>query len=175
LVIAPIAVLVIVGTTGAAVAQAAETPDQAADVHTLTEVRERLGRPDAFSILYYDEPGTDGSVQTVTMSQWTYFDEGLEFTFTDEVIVTEDTFELEPGVEAEPVPYDPDQFRAYMSPEEVLEATGLEEFFGGSADELVDGGELYFADRLIWGIKDGELRYIEAVALEAQAARGEGE
>ena len=27
---------------------------------------------------------------------------------------------------------------------------------------------LYFADRLTWGLTDGELRYLEAVALEAE-------
>jgi hypothetical protein len=157
---------------------ASETVAQAqpqAEALSRADVRERHGKPDAFSILYYDEPGVGGSVRTVTVSQWTYFDEGLEYTFADEHVVAEDTIELQPGAEAGSVPYDPDQFQAYMSLDAFLEAIGLEERLGGPVDELVDRGELYFADHLIWGIKDGELRYVEAVALEAEAVGEEGE
>ncbi len=42
-------------------------------------------------------------------------------------------------------------------------------------EDLVEGGELYFADRLIWGMKDGELRYVEALALEAEVVSEEAQ
>ena len=94
----------------------------------------------------------------------------MEYTYADGQLVAEDAVELEPGATVEPAPYDPDQFSAYLSLEEVVAAAGLEEYLGGPVDDLVEGGELYVADRLMWGIKDGELRYVEAVALDAGAA-----
>lgn len=148
-------------------------PDEgtvAVDTRTDLDIRARYGAPDAFAILYFDEQGTDGTVATVTMSRWSYYDEGVEFSFAGDLVVAQDPLELQPGSTAERVPYDPDQFHAYMSLDEVLEAAGLEDYVGGPLEAVVEGGELFFADRLTWGIKDGELRYVEAIALDAEVA-----
>ena len=145
------------------------------DPRSALDIRALYGPPDAFAVLYFDEQGADGTVATVSMSRWSYYDEGVEFSFAGDEVVAEDPVFLEPGSTAEPVPYDPDQFRAYMNLDEVVAAAGLEDYIGGPVDELVDGGELYFADRLSWGLQDGELRYIEAFALEAEVATGASE
>lgn len=140
---------------------------QEADARTRSDIRAQYGPPEAFAILYYDEPAADGSRTRTSVEQWSYYSAGVEFTFTDEQVVAEDQLELMLGTEAEPAPYDPSLFHAYMSLDEVLAAAGLEHYLGGPVDAIVDGGELFFADRLSWGIKDGELRYIEALSLEA--------
>lgn len=145
------------------------------DPRTALDIRALYGPPDAFAVLYFDEQRADGTVTTVSMSRWSYYGEGVEFSFAGDEVVAEDPVFLEPGSTAEPVPYDPDQFHAYMSLDEVVAAAGLEDYVGGPVDELVDGGELYFADRLSWGLQDGELRYIEAFALEAEVAAGASE
>ena len=152
-----------------------DTDEEVAGSRTKADIRARYGPPEAFAILYFDEAAPDGSVQAVSLERWSYYGAGLEFTFSDGGVVAEDAVELEVGAQAEPVPYDPDRFSAYMSLEEVVSASGLEDFIGGSVDEMVENGELYFGDRLAWGIKDGELRYIEALALEATDTAEEGE
>ena len=152
-----------------------DLPGEAADARTRTDIRAEYGSPDAFTILYFDEPQVDGSMQATSMERWSYFDAGVEFTVSDELVVAGDLVELEPGSIAEPVPYDPDQFSAYMSLDEVVAAADLEEYIGGAVDDIVEGGELFFGDRLVWGVKDGELRYVEALALEAADALAEVE
>lgn len=140
---------------------------QDVDTRTGSDIREQYGPPQGFAILYYDELAADGTARATSLEQWSYFGAGVEFTFADDLVVAEDQLEFQPGIHAEPVPYDPGLFHAYMGLDEIIAAAGLEDYMGGPVDELVDGGELFFADRLSWGMKDGELRYIEALALEA--------
>ncbi len=159
----------------ASVATAADRPETSVDVRTKGDIRAEHGSPDAFAVYFFDEASEDGSVAPMRLERWSYYRDGIEFSFADDQVVAEDPMKRGSAAEAEPVPYDPDQFSAYMRLDEVLVAAGLDEYLGGPVDELVKGGELYFADRLTWGIKDGELRYIEAVALESVAAGSEVE
>ena len=39
-----------------------------AEDRTQSDIREQFGDPDAFSIVYFDEPAADGSARTITMS-----------------------------------------------------------------------------------------------------------
>ena len=130
-------------------------------------VRSEHGPPDAFSILFYDEVMGDSEPLTVRAEQWTYYEEGFEYSFAGDELVARDPIEVPPDAFVEPAPYDPDAFEAYMSLDELLAATGLADHIGGPVKDLVQDGELYFADRLTWGMKDGELIYVEALALEA--------
>ncbi len=148
-------------------------PVVGADLETRDDVHAELGNPDAFTAYYFDEVSADGSIVPVTMGSWTYYGEGVEFLFEDEDVVSREPVRVAGGADVEPAPYDPDQFRAYMSLDEVVEAAGLEEYMGGPVDEAVEGGELFLGDRLVWGIKDGELRYVEALALETASAGSE--
>jgi hypothetical protein len=155
--------------------RAAAVSADTTDTSTRDDVRARYGPPEAFAILYFDEPGPDGTSTTTSTEQWSYFGEGVEFTFAGDEVVAAEVIGVVDGADAEPVPYDPDDFHAYMSLDEVVAAAGVEEYIGGPVEELVEGGELYFADRLSWGLQDGELRYIEALALEAGPTAGDPE
>jgi hypothetical protein len=56
-----------------------------------------------------------------------------------------------------------------MSLEEVIASAGLDAFMVVPLEkELVDGGEVFYADELTFGLKDDELLYIEALALEVE-------
>jgi hypothetical protein len=35
-------------------------------------------------------------------------------------------------------------------------------------DELLEGGEIYYADEIMFGLKDGRLRYVQVLALEGE-------
>jgi hypothetical protein len=148
---------------------------EAVDPRSQADIRANHGAPEAFAIYYYDEAAADGTFVATSMERWTYYGDGVEYAFADQQVLAEDELGLEGDVPAEPVPYDPDQFSAYMSLDEVVAAAGVEDYLGGPVEDLVEGGELYFADRLIWGMKDGELRYIEALALEAEVVTEEAQ
>jgi hypothetical protein len=54
-----------------------------------------------------------------------------------------------------------------MDLQQVIAAAGLDSFLVVPLEkELVAGGEVYYADRLTFGLKDDELCYLEALALD---------
>jgi len=142
---------------------------------TRADVRAELGSPEGFAIYYFDDVGPDETATTTSLELWTYYRDGVEFTFDGDQLIAEEPLDAVPQSEVQPVPYDPDQFSPYMNLEEIVAVAGVEEFLGGEFEEADGGGEVYFADQLTWGLKDGELRYVEALALEPEATSAEGE
>lgn len=129
-------------------------------------VRADLGSPEAFSILFYEEELMDGSYGDVRFETWSYYNDGVEYTFINGEMVGEDPIEVDVG-ELIPIPYTPEQFVAYMNLDEVISSARLDTFLVVPLEkELVDGGEVYYADELTFGLKDNELLYVEALALE---------
>ncbi len=122
---------------------------------------EVYGPPDAFTILFYrDEAAADTREET-----WSWFEAGHEATFTDGELAGEAALPPSGGVFA--APYRPEQFTAYMSLDEVLAAAALAEYIVVPLEEeLVPGGDSFFADQLTFGLKDGALLYLEAIAFE---------
>ena len=132
-------------------------------------VIDHLGNPEAFSILFYEEEQVDGSLIDVRFETWSYYSGGLEYTFINGDQVAEDLLEIELLGELVPIPYRPEQFIAYMSLDEVIASGGLETYLIVPLEkELVDSGEVYYADELTFGMKNDELLYIEALALELE-------
>jgi hypothetical protein len=128
----------------------------------------RLGYPDAFAILFYEEEQVDGSFADVRFETWTYYISGLEFTFINGAQAAEDSLEIELAGELVPIPYRPEQFVAYMSLDEVIASADLETYLVVPLEkELVEGGEVYYADELTFGLKNDELLYVETLALES--------
>jgi hypothetical protein len=154
---------------------AVEPGSLGADTRVEADVRARYGPPEAFAIYYYDAVAEDGSTTPTSMETWSYYGSGVEFTFEDDRVVGQDPVDVRPGAEIVPVPYDPDQFSAYMPLDEVLAATGVDEYLSGPADEVIENAELYFGPQLTWAMLDGELRYVEARALEVDATSGENQ
>jgi hypothetical protein len=132
------------------------------------QVRAELGDPEAFMILFYEEPLDNGSIGDVRTETWSYYTQGVEYTFINGEKVGEDPIGVEIR-ELAPVPYRPEQFAAYMNLEDVIAAAQLDSFLLVPLEkEIVEGGEVYYADRLTFGLKDDELRYVEALALEVE-------
>ena len=131
------------------------------------EVFGELGSPQAFTLLFYEEEQLDGSYQDVRFETWDYFDAGISYTFINGDQAGEDPLDVDVAGEIYPIPYRPDQFSAYMSLDEVLASAGLNRYLVVPLEkELVDDGEVYYAEELTFGLKNDELLYIEALALE---------
>ncbi len=131
------------------------------------EVFGEMGSPQAFTLLFYEEELLDGSYGDVRFETWDYYDAGVSYTFLNGELTGEDPLDVEIVGEIYPIPYRPDQFSAYMSLDEILASAGLERYLVVPLEkELVEGGEVYYADELTFGLKHNELLYIEALALE---------
>jgi hypothetical protein len=130
-------------------------------------VIDHLGNPEAFAILFYEEEQGDGSMLDIRFETWSYFTADLEYTFINGEMVAEDALEItfEGGLVT--LPYRPEQFMAYMSLDELIASSDLKTYLVVPLEkELVEGGEVYYADGLTFGLKDDELLYVEALALE---------
>ena len=122
-----------------------------------------LGPPQSFSILFYQDTMEDGSVYDVRMETWTYFDAQTEITFVDGSRLAQDPVVIE-GATVLPVPYRPEQFTGGMTLDQVLAAASLDTYLLVPLEkELLPRGEVYYGDQLTFGLKDGELRYIESL------------
>jgi hypothetical protein len=142
------------------VAQYTLSPDQ-------SRVIDQRGYPQAFVILFYEEEQADGSLLDVRFETWSYYTTQVEYTFLNGQQVAEKTLEIEMQGELLPIPYRPDQFVAYMSLEQVIASANLDTYLVVPLEkELVEDGDVYYADELTFGLKDDELLYIEVLALE---------
>ena len=124
------------------------------------------GYPEAFTILFYEEETPDNGVQAVRLETWEYYSQGIELTFINGDLVSEDPLEIENLGPLASIPYSPEQFSAFMSLENVIAAAGIDTYIEVPLNkELIDEGELYFSDSLSFGLQDNQLVYIEALAL----------
>ncbi len=127
---------------------------------------QELGYPEAFIILFYQEEAPDGSLVDVRQEVWEYYTAGKSYAFLDgELAGSEDLNESLPGPLAE-LPYIPEQFSAGMTLQEVIESAGLDDYIEVPLEqEFLEGGNLYYGDSLSFGLVDGELRYLEGLAV----------
>lgn len=126
------------------------------------------GYPEAFTILFYDEETTAGTIEPVRLEAWEYYSLGFGLTFINGELVGEDPIDIpDPGA-LEPLPYTPDQFTSYMSLEEVIAAAGIDSYVEIPLEkEFLEGAASYFANSLAFGLKEDELIYVEALALQS--------
>jgi hypothetical protein len=147
-------------------------PEVAIPSYTLSEAQQAVvsahGYPDSFTILFYeDENGADARQET-----WTYSADRAAYTFHNGALDGE--MELPAVGEVMAAPYRPEQFTAYMSLDQMLAATGIAEYMVWPLeDELIPGGESFFGDQITFGMLDGELLYVEAVAFATGEDAGE--
>lgn len=124
------------------------------------------GYPEAFTLLFYEEERVGGGVQDVRQETWEYYSQGVEFNFFNGELKETISLDLDEIGPLAPLPYYPEQFEAYMSLEEVLAAAGLKTYLEIPMEKVyLDGGDLYYGESLTFGLVDGELRYLEALAL----------
>jgi len=128
-----------------------------------------MGAPQAFSLLFYEEELEDGSLGDVRYETWSYYTAGVEYTFINGDQVSREPIELGLSGEIVPIPYRPEQFTAYMSLDEVIDTAGLTTYLVVPLEkELVDGGQVYYADELTFGLKNDELLYLESLAVQVE-------
>ena len=123
------------------------------------------GQPEAFTILFYEEQSPDQEIQTVRLETWDYYTRGIGLTFVNGELVSEDPIEWDNQDPIIPIPYSPGQFSAFMSLEDVIAAAGIDTYIEVPLNiELLDKGNLYYADSLSFGMQDNQLVYLEALA-----------
>ncbi len=121
------------------------------------------GYPASFSIMFYQEQGKAGQIQEVRHETWYYFNPDLKITFINGRFSAAEASEIQRG--SSRWLYRPEMFTAYMTPEQVADAAGLLEWLIVPIEEnLVANAEVYYADGLTFGMKNGKLIYIEMLA-----------
>ncbi len=147
--------------TGTAPEAPAHSPYSLGSDHAVT-IRDH-GVPQAFTLLFYEEAGAPVRAET-----WSYYDQGLEVDFVDGELQAERAIGFANG-EVLPVPYRPDQFAGFMTLDEVLASAQIDSFLVVPLEkELVEGGEMYYADEIMFGMKGGRLRYVQVLAFQGQ-------
>jgi len=127
------------------------------------------GAPEAFSILFYERPSPEGGLEDVRLETWDYYHDDLRLTFVNGALDQQETLGLGKAPAFVSLPYTPEQFTAYMNLDEVLAAAGLSSYVVVPVErEVVSGGAVYYGKGLTFGLKDGELRYVEALAVEGE-------
>lgn len=160
-------------TTSPVLVEGVEPPDGGPSGYILLPEQQAVvdehGRPEGFSILFYDEPLDGAGAQDVRLETWDYYQEGLQFTFKNGDLVGQEPLDLGPVGALMPQPYAPEQFLAYMSLDDVLSSTGMDRYLEVPLEDgVVADGAVYYGEGLTFGLKGGELRYIEALAIEGE-------
>ena len=140
--------------------------------HTLSEEQNEhirmYSNPEAFTILFYQEETHDGHIETVRLENWDYYTQQKGFTFINGELIAEDTLDISEIGTLRSLPHLPIFFRAFMSLEEVVSATGIDSYIEVPVyNEFMKGGTVYYADSLSFGLKDGKLVYVEVFALSS--------
>lgn len=136
------------------------------------QVLDELGSPEAFSMLFYDQPDASGAEVNVRQETWTYYSSEMVIAFTDGREVRRDPLVVDlDGQLAEP-PAQPQDFTAYMTLEDVVGAAGLTSYLAVPLEEAyAPAAAVYYAEGLTFGLVRGELRYLEALAVIEEGGR----
>jgi len=125
------------------------------------------GYPDSFRVLFFQEDA-NGSLQTFRLETWDYFNRSTRSTFLNGRLISEEAVDFEVGRVVEN-PYTPEQFDAFMTLDQVLSSTSIDKYIVAPTEgELVENGSTYFADRIMFGLVNGELVYAETVIPELE-------
>ena len=124
------------------------------------------GYPEGFIILFYEEEDLNGSLSKVRQETWNYYSSDESYLFINGDLINTEGLGYLLGDRLASQPYTPDQFSAGMDLEQVLAAAGVDTFIEVPLEkEYLEDGDLYYAESLSFGLVDGELRYLEALAL----------
>jgi hypothetical protein len=127
----------------------------------------RMGYPDSFFIMFFEDE-VNGSLDNYRFETWTYYSRSTEYNFLNGELVSKNSTAVKAGELVEN-PYRPEQFTEYMSLEEVVSSASIEKYVvAPMEEEFVEGGEVFYADRLAFGLVQGELLYVESIALEVE-------
>ena len=130
-----------------------------------------LGNPDAFSLSFdQDRDGVLYRVET-----WSYADAGIALTFVDGVLINDESLQTwSEELILWPVQYDPLAFEAGMTPRQVQRLIGQRDLVALEVPaELGENMVLYAGDQIILGFTEGELEYVETLAISVDTLEGE--
>ncbi len=123
------------------------------------------GYPEAFTIYFYQINPDEGYDQATRSETWNYYSTGSTLTFIDGELVSQETIEST-SFNTLPVLYHPEQFSAFMSLDMLKMSTGIQEFLILPLEpEIVQDGQVLYAEQLAFGMKNNRLMYVEAIAL----------
>lgn len=126
---------------------------------------EELGYPDAFTIYFYQNNPDAGNDQGIRFESWTYYNKKLMLTFQDGEPTSQETIDSVPD-NILPMPYRPEQFATFMSLNRLIKSTGIQKYLILPLEpEVVQHGQLFYADQLTFGMKNDRLMYAETLAL----------
>lgn len=131
-------------------------------------VREEMGAPDTFTVHFQALEG-----ETVRFESWSYFDFQSRFDFVDGELLW--TADLEPLPDGSLFPhyYQPDDFQAGMTVDEVRELLGGKELLAiDLAEGDIPGGLALVGDQILLGFDQGGLVYVETLALAPDETGG---
>lgn len=130
------------------------------------EVLQSYGAPEAFTILFYTEENADGALVSFRHESWTYYSSGMEVTFVNGRLLEETQLSFS-GEDLQQLPYRPEQFRAFMSLNDVSAVLGGQDVLEIPVEpELAQRGRVYYAGQLSFAMADGELVYVETIPVQ---------
>ena len=123
------------------------------------------GYPEAFTIYFYQINPDEGYDQATRSETWSYYNTGSTLTFIDGDLVSQEVIES-PSFDTLPVLYHPEQFSAFMSLDLLKMSTGIQEYLILPLEpEIVQDGQVMYAEQLAFGMKNNRLMYVEVIAL----------
>lgn len=132
-------------------------------------VLEEMGAPDTFTIQFQELEG-----ETIRYETWSYFDFQSRFDFVDGELLWAADLEALPDGSLFPHYYQPDDFHAGMTVDEVRELLGEQELLEIElAEGDIPGGMGFVGDQILLGFDQAGLVYVETLALSPDEAGGE--
>jgi len=126
---------------------------------------EELGYPDTFTIYFYQNNPDAGYDQGIRFESWTYYNKMLMLTFEDGKPTSQETIDSAPD-NILPMPYQPEQFATFMSLNRLIKSTGIQKYLILPLEpEVVQQGQVFYADQLTFGMKNDRLMFVETLAL----------
>jgi len=132
------------------------------------DVLSQNGYPDSFLILFYDKTMPNGQRGAIREESWYYHQSGYEVIYRNGEKYTETEQPPEAG-DLFRTEYRPEMFIRKMVMEEVLAAAGQDTYLEDPIEKtLLVNADLYFTRGLVFGMSDGELRYLETFPLSQE-------
>ncbi|MBN2556387.1 MAG: zinc ribbon domain-containing protein [Anaerolineales bacterium] len=133
------------------------------------EAKATYGEPQAFTLLFYTEEEAAGGLVSYRHEIWTYFSNGVELTFLNGELLGETRLPFSESV-LTPMPYRPEQFRAFMTLDEISAVIGPQEVLEIPVEpEIAADGRVFYTSQLSFALAEGELVYVETIPVEAAA------
>lgn len=130
-----------------------------------------LGTPDAFAIAFEQTP--EGGLYRV--ETWSYVEVGMTLTFADGVLIQTGSIDVsEDDISAWPVDYDLLSFEAGMTLDAVQGLLAGQELVSLEVPEEFGADTvLYAGDQIVLGFTEGELEFVETLAITVDTLGGE--